>query len=328
MTSPDPSTNSADDTQTRLRVGGWLPPYQAFPHEGDPHTPTVVYRSRRPARADSSYELSAETKSERRRSTAVFCAAVACLLMIGVALTQLSERRAGGDTSPEALVPAAPFLPSAYVPAAVIPSAAFPAGAAEPAQAASPPPTRQVSRPSSPAAAATTPATRTPTRRPGPKPQPSRTPVPPPPPAASGLPIDAPISLELAGAPGLRVRHRDFRGRVDRIGPSSSALDRADSRFIVRRGLADGDCVSFESGNYPGRFLRHRNFEIRLDRTDRSTLFDQDATFCPETRGSADVVVLRARNYPERFVTESRGLLSLTPATTGTATRFVVRPPL
>ena len=85
-------------------------------------------------------------------------------------------------------------------------------------------------------------------------------------------------------------------------------------------------CVSFEAANYPGRFLRHRDFGIRLDRRDRTRLFDLDATFCAETRGGA--IVLRSHNYPDRFVTESGSLLRLTPASTGTATGFVVRSPL
>jgi hypothetical protein len=97
---------------------------------------------------------------------------------------------------------------------------------------------------------------------------------------------------------------------------------------VVRRGLADAGCVSFESSNYPGRFLRHRDFEIRLDRAERSRLFAADATFCPVTRGHAGVVALRSVNYPERFLTESRSRLRLTRAAAGTATRFVVRPPL
>ncbi|MEU8615906.1 AbfB domain-containing protein, partial [Actinoplanes sp. NPDC048791] len=136
------------------------------------------------------------------------------------------------------------------------------------------------------------------------------------------------VSLEVADAPGYRVRHRDFRGRTDRIGTGSSALERADARFVVRPGLADGSCVSFESSNYPGSFLRHRDFRIRLDRADRTRLFARDATFCPVTSSRAGVVALRSHNYPDRFLTEDGSLLGLTPATTGTATRFVVRPPL
>lgn len=312
--------NSADDTQTRLRVGGWLPPYQGFPAGGDPRTPPVVYRTHTPENVDTPYELSTATKGERRRSAVVFCAAVACLLAIGVALTQLRERppapEASRETNSQAPAPAAPLMPSAYVPAT--PSAAGQLGAVAPTRAASSrPPARRVTQQRPPVQAANPPATGRTT--PAPAPDPTRGQTTPP---APGLRIDAPVSLELAGAAGLMVRHRDFRARVDRIGPGSSALDRADARFVVREGLADDDCVSFEASNYPGRFLRHRDFELRLDRRDQTRLFDQDATFCPEARGGA--VALRSHNYPGRFVTESRTQLRLT----GTATRFVVRPPL
>jgi hypothetical protein len=244
----------------------------------------------------------------------VFCAAVAGLLLIGITAVQLG----GEPTTPAAnstvQLPAAPLLPP--------PAYATPSPSAEPtSQAAGPARTRsevrregvrrEPARSTSPAGTATT------TRRPGPAPA-----------ASPGLRIGATVGLELADAPGHRVRHRDFRGRSDRLGPDSSALSRADARFVVRRGLADAGCVSFESSNYPGRFLRHRNFEIRLDRAERSRLFTADATFCPETRSRAGVVALRSHNYPDRFLTEHRSQLRLTPATIGTATGFVVRTPL
>ena len=325
VTSSDPSLDSADDTQTRLRVGGWLPPYDAFRSDTGPHTPPLVYRSHPPKNIDASYALSRATKSERRRSAVVFCAAIACLLMIGVTLTQLGERPGTPETATEAEQPISPLLPP-FLPASMGPPLVIDGTA--PSGAAALPPTTDVRQQRPPVEAAATTATRRPTSAPtattsGAKPEPTNATTSPP---APGLRIDAPLNLALSAAPGLLVRHRDFRGRVDRIGTSSSALDRADARFIVRRGLADDDCVSFESSNYPGRFLRHRNFEIRLDRRDGSGLFDQDATFCAETRGGA--IVLRSHNYPDRFVTESGSLLRLTPASTATATRFVVRPPL
>jgi len=319
--------NSADDTQTRLRVGGWLPPYEAFRPGTGPLSPPLVYRSHPPENVDASFALRAATKNERRRSAVVFCAAIACLLMIGVALTQLGERPATPEAAGEAQQPLSPLLPPPYLPASI--SSADPISGLAPAQAASLPPTTGVGQQRPPVeAAATTPHRKPAATTPRPRPSPTRETTSPPAPASPGLRIGAPVSLELSGAPGLMVRHRDFRGRVDRIGTGSSALERADARFIVRRGLADGDCVSFESSNYPGRFLRHRNFEIRLDRLDGTRLFELDATFCAEPRGSADVVVLRSHNYPDRFVTESGSLLRLTPASAGTATRFVVRPPL
>jgi hypothetical protein len=237
----------------------------------------------------------------------VFCAAVAGLLLIGITALQLGGEPTTPAASSDWQQPAAPAVP---------PPAAPPASSAPSGPGASGATRTRSEVPRKPARATsvtTTAATRPSTPAPA---------------TAPGLRTGATIGLELAGAPGYRVRHRDFRGRADRLGPDSPALARADSRFVVRRGRADAGCVSFESANYPGWFLRHRNFEIRLDRAEQTPLFAADTTFCPETGSRAGVVALRSHNYPDRFLTESRSQLRLTPATTGTATRFVVRPPL
>jgi alpha-L-arabinofuranosidase B-like protein len=258
----------------------------------------------------------------------MFCAAVAGLLLIGVALTQFGGKPAAPAHRGLPLPAAPAFPPPAGLP---VPAAGSASSDPAPARSASRPPTTSTptaaARQQRPPVAAVD--TTTTTRRPAPRPtgtQPTRSRPATAPVAA--LRAGSAVSLELADAPGYRVRHRDFRGRTDRIGPGSSALERADSRFVVRPGLADGSCVSFESSNYPGSFLRHRDFRIRLDRADRTRLFARDATFCPETSSRAGVVALRSHNYPDRFLTEDGSLLGLTPATTGTATRFVVRPPL
>ncbi|GAA3341663.1 hypothetical protein GCM10020358_33860 [Amorphoplanes nipponensis] len=248
----------------------------------------------------------------------VFCAAVAALALIGVALTQLGDRPTTPSAGSDVRLPAAPMLPP--VAAAATPTAELPpVTSATASRSPSPAPPTTVAQRRRPASAAVTVATRVPGATP------PRKPAAVPPPA---LRAGAAVGLELVAAPGYRVRHRDFLGRVDRIGPDSSALERADARFLVRSGRADAGCVSFEASNYPGRFLRHRDFTLRLDRADGSRLFDLDATFCPESPGGSGVVVLRSRNYPDRFVTESRSQLRLDPATPGTAPRFAVRSPL
>jgi hypothetical protein len=134
------------------------------------------------------------------------------------------------------------------------------------------------------------------------------------------------IGLEESGRPGFRVRHRDFLGRVDHIGPDSSALDRADSRFTVRTGGAAG-CVSLESVNYPGYFLRHRDFAIHLDRADNSPMFRQDSTFCP-VQIAQDAILLQSSNYPARYLTERDSSLYLAQVPAAGATGFLVRAPL
>jgi hypothetical protein len=262
---------------------------------------------------------------------------VAGVLLVGIAALQVGGDAATPAANSEVQLPVAPLLPP--LPYTLPTPASEPASKAPGAGRTRSEVRREAVSTASPTAAASTaattrkpvtsePATTKPVttkpaaRQPAPR-QPAKAPA-----AGPGLRAGSAVGLELADAPGHRVRHRDFRGRSDRLGPGSPALSRADARFVVRRGLADAGCVSFESSNYPGRFLRHRNFEIRLDRAERTRLFAADATFCPVTRGRAGIIALRSVNYPDRFLTESRSRLRLTRATAGTATRYVVRSPL
>jgi hypothetical protein len=113
----------------------------------------------------------------------------------------------------------------------------------------------------------------------------------------------ATVGLEVDGRPGVRLRHRNFIARAEPVG--SSGLDRADSTFVVRDGLAADSCVSLESVNFPGYFLRHRDFVLRLEQRNRresSQLFNQDSTFCPSPAGNGTAVILKSINYPDRAV--------------------------
>lgn len=132
----------------------------------------------------------------------------------------------------------------------------------------------------------------------------------------------AEISLEPAGQTGLRLRHRNFRARIDRIGPRRT--DRADATFRVRTGPAGRDCVSFEAVNFPGRFLRHREFVLVLDRDDNSDLFRADVTFCPSQPSPGGPVVLKSVNYPDRQLAVRADRVELTK---GEPTAFTVQPP-
>ena len=147
-----------------------------------------------------------------------------------------------------------------------------------------------------------------------------------PPAAAEALTIGSTLGLELADQPGFRLRHRNFLARLDPIGGDSPRLDRHDSRFTVREGLAAAGCVSFESVNYPGHFLRHSNFVLRLDRRDRSRLFAADATFCPRSVRAGAAFVLESRNYPGRYLVARAEGVRLDRVTPDRATAFVVRP--
>jgi hypothetical protein len=68
----------------------------------------------------------------------------------------------------------------------------------------------------------------------------------------------------------------------------------------VVAGLADPDCYSFVASN--GDYLRHRYFRARLATSDGSTLFKQDATFCPRPGSKSGSVSLEAYNYPGDFL--------------------------
>ncbi|MDQ7910635.1 AbfB domain-containing protein [Phytohabitans sp. ZYX-F-186] len=144
-------------------------------------------------------------------------------------------------------------------------------------------------------------------------------------PPAPGLTPGTRIGLEPVTHPGYRVRHRQFRGRIDPVGAGSPALDRADSTFTVRAGLADPRCVSLEAVNYPGYYLRHQDFAIHLHRRDPSALFAADATFCPRAGLAGRDVSLRSYNYPDRHLYHERSRLFIAASGERAAMTFAVR---
>lgn len=282
----------------RLRVGGWIPPYQDVP----PSPWSAEAHSIGPVPTRNA-EVPDIAKPYRRYAVLIVAAVVAVVAFAGLATTR--RPRQAPDSAPVVgLLPEVSFPP----PIPVLP--------AEPEASAAPSGTPL--RTSHPSTRRPT-VTWTETGRHGTSAKPSH--------PAVDLVVGTTIGLELSDRPGFRVRHRNFLGRVDRIGPGSSDLDRADSRFTVRAGLADDGCVSLESVNYPHYFLRHRNFVIHLDRRDRTALFAADATFCPVPRQGGAALSLQSYNFPGWYVTEENARLVLAPAA-ARATAFVVRPAL
>ena len=146
------------------------------------------------------------------------------------------------------------------------------------------------------------------------------------------LNIGTTVGLSVRDRPGYRLRHRDFVGRIDRIGAGASARERADSQFVVRKGLGRDGCVSLESVNYPGYFLRHRDFVLRLERAGRHgrrggrELFARDATFCTSPTSDGAAFILESVNYPDRaLAVHDDGVVHLDH---DGATAFTVRSPL
>jgi hypothetical protein len=134
------------------------------------------------------------------------------------------------------------------------------------------------------------------------------------------------LTLLAAGTTDLRLRHQDFRMRLTPIGSRSPAATRADATFVLRRGLADPLCVSLESVNFPGYFMRHRNFAVLLQIRESSRLFAADATFCPRAAGPDGDFLLRAVNFPDRFVTADGPLLMLSRVSPDAAQSFRAGP--
>jgi hypothetical protein len=98
------------------------------------------------------------------------------------------------------------------------------------------------------------------------------------------------------------IRHQNNQVVTSVIAGNSAALDKNDGSWIVRRGLSNASCVSFESRNFPGDFLRHSNFQLFRQPMDGSTVFRQDATFCPVAGRSGTGTSFQSVNFPDRFI--------------------------
>ncbi|HVQ93038.1 MAG TPA: alpha-L-arabinofuranosidase B [Mycobacteriales bacterium] len=98
------------------------------------------------------------------------------------------------------------------------------------------------------------------------------------------------------------IRHQNNNAITSVVAAGSSAVDRSDATWIVRRGLANNSCVSFESRNFPGDFLRHSNFQLFRQPMDGTALFRSDATFCPQAGRSGQGTSFASLNFPTRFL--------------------------
>ncbi|WP_290061576.1 alpha-L-arabinofuranosidase B [Amycolatopsis solani] len=98
------------------------------------------------------------------------------------------------------------------------------------------------------------------------------------------------------------LRHAGGDAVTSVISASSSALDKNDATWIVRRGLANSSCLSFESKNYPGDYLRHSNYQLHRQPDDGSALLTNDATFCAGAGNSGSFTSFQSLNYPGYYV--------------------------
>lgn len=105
------------------------------------------------------------------------------------------------------------------------------------------------------------------------------------------------------------LRHEDGGNGVllsDVTASSSTAL-KQDATFVKTAGLDDPTCVSFESVNRPGSYLRHENFVLHLQPDDGSSLFAQDATFCPKAGNSGQGTSYQSVNFPTKYIRAYQG---------------------
>lgn len=106
-------------------------------------------------------------------------------------------------------------------------------------------------------------------------------------------------------------RYWHVSGSYVRLDPINSASAREDATFKLVKGLADASCYSFATTD--GTYLRHREFVLRSERDDGSSLFEQDATFCPKTSSVSGAIMLESVNYPGRFLRHQDFKLRLDP---------------
>ncbi|MGQ4385711.1 AbfB domain-containing protein [Streptomyces sp. SAS_270] len=142
-------------------------------------------------------------------------------------------------------------------------------------------------------------------------------------PTASAKPSKSPASHGSSSRPkpsstGTSIRSVNYPDRYWQVSGSYVALDpvgsrsdRQDATFKRVKGLADASCYSFRTSN--GSYLRHRNFVLRSEYDDGSSLFEQDATFCPRASSYPGAVALESINYPGRFLRHQNFRLRLDP---------------
>ncbi|MEQ0559928.1 alpha-L-arabinofuranosidase B [Amycolatopsis sp. NEAU-NG30] len=123
-------------------------------------------------------------------------------------------------------------------------------------------------------------------------------------PAGAGLTPGSTVSLRATTAccTDRYMHHTGSTVDTAVVNSASSATEKGNASWTVRAGLSNSSCVSFESRNTAGQYLRHQNYQLHLQANDGSSLFAQDATFCPEAGRSGQGTSLRSVNYSDRLV--------------------------
>ncbi|WP_037668503.1 AbfB domain-containing protein [Streptomyces griseus] len=153
------------------------------------------------------------------------------------------------------------------------------------------------------AAASPTPLKESPT--PTPTPTPTKAPAEKPAKPAKTAPAEEPAPKPATNWRSVRSANYPDRywyvsGSYVKLAAVSSGAARQDVTFALVKGLANGACYSFATTD--GGYLRHRNFVLRAEHDDGSSLFEQDATFCPRVSPYSGATMLESVNYPGRFL--------------------------
>jgi hypothetical protein len=314
--------SSTDRNEPGLRVGGWIPPYErdAFPR---PQHPDQAGDGLTRPQVRIGHRI-VDVPPGRRRAVVLGGAVVTAAAIAGITLAyQVARPAAEQPVSARLPVLGGPVVPFVPVPLGSAPTT-VPTGGT-PADV----PERELGLPVGPGGTGTggvkpTKSSAAPTSKPPKTTAPTkRPPTSKPPTTAPPFVVGTTIGLEPVNERGYRVRHRNFKARLDRVSSGSSNLDKADSKFVVRAGLANSGCLSFESVNYPGYYLRHWGFELRLQRFDGWSMFNADATFCPVYSQSG--ARLKSYNYPNRFWAERDSALVVSERG---AITFAIKPPM
>jgi hypothetical protein len=273
-------------------------------------TPTLYASSERSSWGRSPSRVSNEAAPspadpDRLQRWVFTVSVIAVVAVIGILAGALALIAPSRDTGPQNTVGAqwTPPKPSGAAPTQPSPTSAPAKSAAPPAASSRP----AESRP---------PATNKPPRAAAPT-------------VAPDLTIGSTIGLQVEGKPGLLVRHHEFVARVDQLSSTSSALDKAESRFIVRKGLAFDSCVSFEAVDHPGFYLRRFFSDLLLHKQENGDIYRQETTFCPVPARNGTALTLLVL-FPSGFAvtTAPDGRLRLESADQATPTGFIVRKPL
>lgn len=97
------------------------------------------------------------------------------------------------------------------------------------------------------------------------------------------------------------IAHTGAAVNTQEVSSASSTALKQQASWHVRAGLANGGCFSFESVDTPGSYLRHADFALVLNANDGSTIFYEDATFCPQAGLNGQGSSVRSWSYPTRY---------------------------